>query len=444
MAGDYGADCSAAAPSCWICLDQDPDESGGQIKRGCACRGAAAGFAHVACLAKYARTKMEEIYEDGADDDKANCTLYWRVCPNCKQKYTGDVRKELADMFAQQTEGLLKNDGRRLEARLYQANELRYANGDADETIRAYLSLLSDINTWLPQYPETAPMALQGVWHTYVEVLAVHGLCAVYKSMGDDKNHEIHAKTLMSKAAMIKDDIGKYQSPLRSDFIIALSETTLQSADTLDAASQKLVADSFAKVQNEYYGRNSEYSVMLDRTLARYQCDPSQAAKMAELALSKSMTVFGPEHEKTKRIEKEAQFYRDNRLRSEVAAAIQKGKAFCAKLLAPNVCLDTDTVIVLRPVKNTGKYICIVVRAGRDEKVKISARQLFFETGTPCIIKTIRRGKTGGVVQGFDRKSKRYVVLSDVEEGEGKKVTCLIEGSQANVEADFTRTSTLD
>ena len=169
---------------------------------------------------------MAEIYEDGADDDKANCTLYWRVCPNCKQKYTGDVRKELADMFAQQTEGLLKNDGRRLEARLYQANELRYANGDADETIRAYLSLLSDINTWFPQYPETAPMALQGVWHTYIEVLAVHGLCAVYKAMGDDKNHEIHAKTLMSKAAMIKDDISQYESPLRSDFIIALSETT--------------------------------------------------------------------------------------------------------------------------------------------------------------------------------------------------------------------------
>ena len=96
------------------------------------------------------------------------------------------------------------------------------------------------------------------------------------------------------------------------------------------------------------------------------------------------------------------------------------------------ICLDP---------KNTGKYICIVGRAGRDEKVKISARQLFFETGTPCIIKTIRRGKTGGVVQGFDRKSKRHVVLSDVEEGEGKKVTCLIEGSQANVEADFTRTS---
>ena len=47
----------------------------------------------------------------------------------------------------------------------------------------------------------------------------------------------------------------------------------------------------------------------------------------------------------------------------------------------------------------------------------------------------------GGLVQRFDRKSKRYVVLSDFEEGEGRKVTCLIEGSQASVKPDFTRSS---
>lgn len=162
---------------------------------------------------------------------------------------------------------------------------------------------------------------------------------------------------------------------------------------------------------------------------------------MAELALSKSMTVFGPEHEKTKRIEKETMTYRGHYLRSEAITAIEKGEAFYAKLLAPNSCLDTNTVLVLRPAKNSGKYICIVGRAGGDQKVKISASQLFFETGTPCVVKTILRGTTNGVVQGFDAKSKRYVVLSDIEEGKGRKIACLIEGSQSSVKPDFTRSS---
>lgn len=444
MASSCGAGCSPAAPegaSCWICLEEDDS-----IKRSCACRGVAAGFAHVGCLAKYAQTKMEEIYEEGADDDKANCTLYWRVCPNCNQKYTGDVRMELADIFSQHTSDLLRNDGRRLEARLYQADELLYANEDADTTIQAYRKLLSDINTWFPQYPETTPMALQGVWHTYVEVLCLYGLSAVYKSIGDSKNHETYAKTLMAKAVGIKDDISKYKSPLRSDFIIALSQTTLESIDTLDAASQRLVTKSFSEVRMGYYGKNSEYSVMLDQIVARSHDangDASQAAKMAELALSKATTVFGPEHEKTKSIKKETMEYRGNCLRSEAKAAIEKGKAFYAKLLhvAQNSCLDTDTVLVLRPAKNSEKYICIVGRAGGDQKVKISANHLFFETGTPCVVKTICRGTMGGLVQCFDRKSKRYVVLSDIEEGEGRKVACLIEGSQASVKPDFTRSS---
>jgi len=385
---------------------------------------------------------MQEIYEEGADDDKANCTLYWRTCPNCKQKYTGDVRKELVDVLSQQTSDLLKNDGRRLEARLYQADELRFA-GDDSVSIQAYLSLLADINTWFPQYPETTPMALQGVWHTYIEVLCLHGLCTVYKSKGDGKKSRIYANTLMAKAVEIKDEIGNYESPLKSDFIIALSQTTLESIDTLDTESQKLVTNSFTKVRKDYYGRNSEYSVMLDQILARShdtKGDPSQAAKLAELALSKSMTVFGPEHEMTKWIKKETQTYRGKTLRGEVVAAMEKGRVFYAKLLKPDVRLDTDAVLVLRPAKNTGKYICIVGKAGGDEKVKINANQLFFETGTPCIVKSIHRGRTGGVIQGFDRKSKRYVVLSDIDESEGKKVKCLIEGSLASVEPDFTQT----
>ena len=80
---------SEDGPSCWICLEEGPDESGNGIVRDCACRGDSAGFAHLSCLIQYAEKKCHEEYALLAsrggrvvDEKFKDC---WRNCPICKQ-----------------------------------------------------------------------------------------------------------------------------------------------------------------------------------------------------------------------------------------------------------------------------------------------------------------------------------------------------------------------
>ena len=80
---------SNGGPSCWICLEEGPGESGNDIVRNCACRGDSAGFVHLSCLIQYAEKKCNEEYALLAsrggrvvDEKFKDC---WRNCPICKQ-----------------------------------------------------------------------------------------------------------------------------------------------------------------------------------------------------------------------------------------------------------------------------------------------------------------------------------------------------------------------
>ena len=74
---------------CYICLEGEDD---GKLMRGCACRGASAGFAHVECLTKLAMSK------EASGNWKA---IYdaWNKCGNCKQHFTGALKLEMTRRF---------------------------------------------------------------------------------------------------------------------------------------------------------------------------------------------------------------------------------------------------------------------------------------------------------------------------------------------------------
>ena len=65
---------------CWVCVEGSSNTRSSKLVRGCACRGAHAGFAHLSCLVQAAKH----------DEDR------WDSCPTCKQDFTGDVRLGLA------------------------------------------------------------------------------------------------------------------------------------------------------------------------------------------------------------------------------------------------------------------------------------------------------------------------------------------------------------
>jgi len=81
--------------TCYICLDEGPDEEGKPLMRDCSCRGDTAGFAHQSCIVKYAEQKSEQA----ADSDKTGFSTPWETCNNCNQLFQNQVGLDLSSAF---------------------------------------------------------------------------------------------------------------------------------------------------------------------------------------------------------------------------------------------------------------------------------------------------------------------------------------------------------
>ena len=92
------------APSCYICLDDEPDASGGKVRRDCSCRGPSAGYVHLSCLAKYAEEKYMSNPKGLVDR-----SLAWKHCPTCKHEYQNDFALDLAKLYVSCMERTFKN-----------------------------------------------------------------------------------------------------------------------------------------------------------------------------------------------------------------------------------------------------------------------------------------------------------------------------------------------
>jgi hypothetical protein len=81
--------------SCYICLDEGPDEAGKPLVRDCSCRGDTAGFAHLSCIIEYAEQKSKQA----ADTDLAPFSTPWYDCNNCNQPFQNQVALDLSSAF---------------------------------------------------------------------------------------------------------------------------------------------------------------------------------------------------------------------------------------------------------------------------------------------------------------------------------------------------------
>jgi len=89
--------------SCWICLEDGPDEGGQPIRRGCSCRNDA-GFAHISCIVTYSKKRYAKIL-NGRGMDGYTCREPWTQCVNCKQDYTRYVAVDMAAEYVRNSEG---------------------------------------------------------------------------------------------------------------------------------------------------------------------------------------------------------------------------------------------------------------------------------------------------------------------------------------------------
>ena len=83
--------------SCYLCLDDGPDEEGKPLVRDCSCRGDSAGFAHLSCIVNYAEQKSKQMAA-GANFSSAFVEP-WKNCPNCKQPYQRQLSLDITSAF---------------------------------------------------------------------------------------------------------------------------------------------------------------------------------------------------------------------------------------------------------------------------------------------------------------------------------------------------------
>jgi len=84
---------------CVICLDADASPA--PMQSGCACRGEA-GLAHVGCRVRAAEAQAQH-----------RGRVVWRKCQTCKQHFTGEMQRGLADAWWAQVSGRAEDDAER-------------------------------------------------------------------------------------------------------------------------------------------------------------------------------------------------------------------------------------------------------------------------------------------------------------------------------------------
>ena len=85
--------------SCYICLDEAPDEEGRPLVRDCSCRGPGAGFAHLSCIVKYAEQKSKQTANIKGKLPTSSFSEPWNDCPNCKQPFKNQLSLDLSSAF---------------------------------------------------------------------------------------------------------------------------------------------------------------------------------------------------------------------------------------------------------------------------------------------------------------------------------------------------------
>eukprot|EP01044_Picomonas_judraskeda_P003261 COSAG03_NODE_265_length_9695_cov_39.119529_3_plen_584_part_00 len=142
-----------APPSCWVCLEHTPDESGALPQpTGCACRGGSTDHAHVGCVAQAAQANSPLVLPGYLLSMAARM---WTACPTCKQGWTGPMSLALRQRRHDLAADLPEEDVERLNAALDLTHALRVF-GRHEEALRlGHAALATCRRVYGEEHPNT-------------------------------------------------------------------------------------------------------------------------------------------------------------------------------------------------------------------------------------------------------------------------------------------------
>ena len=405
--------------SCYICLETSAESSIDQpLLRNCACRGDA-GWAHVACLAKFATSKAMEAEAQREQDHSAHIASFWDNCILCKTPYMQNMALAMAEAFVKQYEHLPDTNKLRFFS-LYSLAMSRFDVGDYDGALELSVRLqeLSDFLTTKgidARGQEGGVLAIMGaVLYTkqqFNEALPIYErlreLCVA--AFGPN-SPEVESKN--ETIATLKEKIG-------------IGGRGHQKGDT--AAELLLARQKFKKCREDTtqlplnrLGAYVDLTAALDDD-GRYQ----EAMEQYELLITESRQTFGPDHPYTLEFEHHTNKYRQRMLQFETLMASNSSAAGATTSQKKDVwavidyeqqpAINGQRVQVLRATKDARKYICLIKNHnGVSTKFKVTQNQFILEAGTTVVVHGLVSSKdlngSIGIICLFDKEKHRYAV----------------------------------
>jgi hypothetical protein len=313
--------------TCWICLDGD---ASGALRRDCSCRGSS-GHAHLACLTMHAASESNNIDGLVTPSDRFDKLRYpWKVCPNCKQRYQGRLRIDMANGFIAFVERVYKNKSTstswfcevypkefltleslagKLDA-VFSANQL----DSVRETSVQILVMVERLQS------ERRMMEEHQVYIIQLEADANHKLALSYPDY-----HPRKKQHLEKAAALFKSPILSFSKHCAS--VLAKIETQLaqenKEDETIITAKERAAFHQHLQLHGPDHFISMQMSLALACRLRQFHHSVEGERMMVKL-LDSSRRIYGPHHHLTEEIEVYLRVMKTRLVRIFVGDLVQK------------------------------------------------------------------------------------------------------------------------
>ena len=393
--------------SCWICLEGgDGDSESGALVRNCACRGDDAGFAHLSCLAQYARSNnrdhMRKTNNDGSgtssigeEIDMNKITQPWKFCPNCKKGYGGDLGLDLARLFWEDVQDLGEDHPNYMNCLLVLADACigKDLAREAYDHLERLATLLVVYEDSLMERTVEDPVALR------VSVLDR----LVVASIGQDDLRRALYWAIESRKvaeALYGEGHPATEEQVQAvNYLQGLIKVHSGGGESMTAFKIRTHEESYELLRRKH-GEESHETLFSKAILGEGYCESGNSKKgmpIIEEAFQLCLRVYGPENDHSKSMRK---LYSNAKARYGPKTA----KIVGLESIKPEFNgLDAE---VIKQAKD-GKYIVSVSISGELSKFKALPRNLLFPEGTPVTFKSGR----SGIIDSFDTESGLYTVI---------------------------------
>ena len=389
--------------SCYICLENSTDSK--PLLRNCACRGDT-GWAHVACLAKFATSKVTEAQREKDPSIDKSCK-FWEFTENCilcKTPYMQNMALAMAEAFVKQYEHLPDTNELRCLSLYYLASS-RYNVDDTDGALELYKGLLQTYGI----------LTKTGV-DVRMEEGNVHGsIAALFLKNNQFKN----ALTSIERQRELCVAVCGPNS-LEVQRVTDMKDTMMERIGYEEGERSHQRGDPAAdlvlarKKFKEYWedtrttNRSKRFGLYLSLILAlRKNKKHQECLEKCEELIAESRQIFGSDHPDTQKYENLAKHYRQLMVWAVIDCEQQSA-------------INGQRVQVLRATKDARKYICLIKnRNGVSSKFKVTPNQFILETGTRVKVQGLASSTylNGiiGIIRSFDKEKRLYAVSVSVE-----------------------------